>query len=209
MSDDLCTGNARPGRGPAPAPWSATQSAGRRPRRRHRRRGRTAAFCTPIACPRRRRQPHATTSLHPAAVAPRAHTTGVTATRRAKIAPRECGRSRARRCVARKACRRRHLLAARQGPRRLRPPAPPRSVSKSLPQAGERAEDFETNTCACAECGAKAEVNLDQLPGVVATCTGCGRHSDDSVGGGAAAIDMDHSPGGWTTAPHATVSSPD
>ena len=78
-------------------------------------------------------------------------------------------------------------------------------MSKSLHQAG--AEDFLTNTCACAECGEKAEVNLDQLPGVVATCTGCGRHSDDSVGGGAAAIDMDHSPGGWTTAPHATVRS--
>ena len=41
------------------------------------------------------------------------------------------------------------------------------------------------------------------LDSVVATCTGCNRHSDDSIGGASVAIDGDHSPGTWTSAPHA------
>ena len=40
--------------------------------------------------------------------------------------------------------------------------------------------------------------------GVVATCTGCDRHSNDDVGGAATTIDGDHSPGTWTSSPHSS-----
>ena len=55
-----------------------------------------------------------------------------------------------------------------------------------------------------AECAAEDTINLDQLDGVVATCTGCDRHSNDEVGGAATTIDMNHSPGAWTSSPHST-----
>ena len=48
------------------------------------------------------------------------------------------------------------------------------------------------------------ELNLSDDAGVVATCTGCDRHSNDDVGGAAVTIDGDHSPGTWTSAPHST-----
>ena len=47
-------------------------------------------------------------------------------------------------------------------------------------------------------------IQLEALPGVVATCTGCDRHSNDDVGGAATTIDGDHSPGTWTSAPHSS-----
>ena len=47
-------------------------------------------------------------------------------------------------------------------------------------------------------------IQLEALDGVVATCTGCDRHSNDDVGGAATTIDGDHSPATWTSSPHSS-----